>query len=101
MAPQVGLEPTAYRLTAECSTIELLRNNKISQRSILPGSCPPSTFDVRELNFCVRDGNRCVLSAIVTKPILTKLFIQLFEVTQNNIEFFKRLTRLWIKTSAD
>ena len=26
LAPQVGLEPTAYRLTAGCSTIELLRN---------------------------------------------------------------------------
>jgi hypothetical protein len=26
MAPQVGLEPTALRLTAECSAIELLRN---------------------------------------------------------------------------
>jgi hypothetical protein len=27
MAPQVGLEPTTVRLTAECSTTELLRNN--------------------------------------------------------------------------
>jgi hypothetical protein len=26
MAPQVGLEPTTLRLTAECSTIELLRS---------------------------------------------------------------------------
>ena len=26
-APEVGLEPTTLRLTAECSTIELLRNN--------------------------------------------------------------------------
>ena len=25
-APQVGLEPTTLRLTAECSAIELLRN---------------------------------------------------------------------------
>ena len=25
MAPQVGLEPTTLRLTAECSAIELLR----------------------------------------------------------------------------
>jgi hypothetical protein len=25
LAPQVGLEPTTLRLTAECSTIELLR----------------------------------------------------------------------------
>ncbi len=27
MAPQDGLEPPAYRLTAGCSTIELLRNS--------------------------------------------------------------------------
>ena len=27
MAPQVGFEPTTARLTAECSTTELLRNN--------------------------------------------------------------------------
>ena len=26
MAPQVGFEPTTYRLTAGCSTTELLRN---------------------------------------------------------------------------
>jgi hypothetical protein len=26
MAPQVGLEPTTNRLTADCSTTELLRN---------------------------------------------------------------------------
>ncbi len=26
VAPQVGLEPTTLRLTAECSAIELLRN---------------------------------------------------------------------------
>ena len=25
LAPQVGFEPTTYRLTAECSTAELLR----------------------------------------------------------------------------
>ena len=28
MAPQVGLEPTTDRLTADCSTTELLRNKK-------------------------------------------------------------------------
>ena len=27
MAPQVGFEPTTYRLTADCSTAELLWNN--------------------------------------------------------------------------
>ena len=30
MAPQVGLEPTTDRLTADCSTTELLRNNNYS-----------------------------------------------------------------------
>ena len=29
MAPQVGLEPTTDRLTADCSTTELLRNSKL------------------------------------------------------------------------
>ena len=31
VAPQVGLEPTTLRLTAGCSTIELLRNREGSQ----------------------------------------------------------------------
>ncbi len=35
-------------------------------RPTLPGSFPPSTISARELNFCVRNGNRCILSAIVT-----------------------------------
>ena len=30
MAPQVGLEPTTDRLTADSSTTELLRNNKLN-----------------------------------------------------------------------
>ena len=29
MAPQVGLEPTTDRLTADCSTTELLRNKSV------------------------------------------------------------------------
>ncbi len=33
MAPQVGLEPTTYRLTAGCSAIELLRNSNINYRA--------------------------------------------------------------------
>src|ERR1700680_738918 len=33
MAPQVGLEPTTPRLTAECSAIELLRNIGAQRRT--------------------------------------------------------------------
>ena len=33
---------------------------------IFPGSLPPSIFSAKELNFCVRDGYRCVLFAIIT-----------------------------------
>ena|ERR1700761_2826688 len=32
MAPEVGLEPTTLRLTAECSAIELLRNIFLDRR---------------------------------------------------------------------
>ena len=32
LAPRVGLEPTAYRLTAGCSTIELSRNTYVAVR---------------------------------------------------------------------
>ena len=65
MAPQVGLEPTTTRLTAECSTIELLRK-KIRRRSTLPGRYQPSTLDAKRLNCCVRNGNRWDPLAIVT-----------------------------------
>ncbi len=39
MAPQVGFEPTTARLTAECSTTELLRNNMVG----LSGLEPPTS----------------------------------------------------------
>ena len=66
LAPQVGLEPTTLRLTAECSAIELLRNIGMRRRSTLPGRYQPSTIDVLRLNFCVRNGNRWNPQAIAT-----------------------------------
>ena len=66
MAPQVGLEPTTTRLTAECSAIELLRNIRIRRRPTLPGRCQPSTIGAEGLNFCVRYGYRCDPFAIAT-----------------------------------
>ena len=39
---------------------------EIRQLPILPCSVPQSTFGVNELNFCVRNGYRWVLVAIVT-----------------------------------
>ena len=54
MAPQVGLEPTTDRLTAECSTTELLRNNysiqnKAWQRPTLTGAKPQLPSALRSL----------------------------------------------------
>ena len=73
MALRVGLEPTTYRLTAGCSTIELPKrkthkrfNYFVWRFPSLPGGCPPSTIGVMRLNFCVRYGNRCIPHAIVT-----------------------------------
>ena len=83
LAPRVRLELTTLRLTAECSAIELPRNihgcdgtrtvvripsspKGIRQLPIFTGRCQPAIVGVRELNFCVRDGNRWILSAIAT-----------------------------------
>ena len=38
----------------------------IRQQSIFPGRYQPSIVDASELNFCVRNGNRCGLTAITT-----------------------------------
>ena len=43
------------------------------QRPTFPGSFPPSIISAKELNYCVRDGNRWILLAIVT-GFLTRLF---------------------------
>ena len=66
MAPQVGFEPKTPRLTAECSTVELLRNFEFRQRPTLPEGPPSSTIGAEGLNFCVRNGYRCFPFAIVT-----------------------------------
>ena len=69
MAPQVGLEPTTDRLTADSSTTELLRNGKITawQCPTLTGAHAPTTIGAEKLNFRVRYGNGCDLLAIATR----------------------------------
>ena len=88
MAPQVGLEPTTDRLTADCSTTELLRNNIIllAASPATSYSCrgkPPTTIGAKELNFRVRDGNGCDLFAIITRLVLNKTRF----IISNSIEF--------------
>ena len=70
MAPQVGLEPTTNRLTADCSTTELLRNNICLATSYSHRGKPPTTIGAEELNFRVRYGNGCDLFAIITRLII-------------------------------
>ena len=85
MAPRVGFEPTAYRLTAECSTVELPRIKAIArcwfpsissricvwQRPTLPRRHHLSTIGAKRLNCCVRDGYRCIPLAIAAIFILS------------------------------
>src|SRR3954466_16279305 len=42
LAPQVGLEPTTLRLTAECSAIELLRN---IERAMFGRTCANHSYN--------------------------------------------------------
>ena len=67
MAPQVGFEPTTDRLTADSSTTELLWINTMPGNVLLLRNVSPTTIGAKELNFCVRHGNRCDLLAIVTR----------------------------------
>ena len=46
-----------------------LLQNYSRRRPTLPGTGVPSTIGVGKLNFCVRDGNRCGLSAMTTGKI--------------------------------
>ena len=47
--------------------MNLLFAIKNGRRPTFPGSFPPSIIGAKELNYCVRDGNRCDLLAIVTR----------------------------------
>ena len=47
-------------------------------RLTLPGGCPPSTISAQELNFCVRNGNRCILLAIITTYFYTSTILTFF-----------------------
>ena len=70
LAPPVGLEPTTTRLTAECSTDWAMEEYICWRLPIFPGRCQPSIIGTTELNFCVRNGNRCTLCVINTNYII-------------------------------
>jgi hypothetical protein len=67
MAPQVGLEPTTDRLTADSSTTELLRNTVSLATSYSHRDKVPTTIGAEKLNFRVRYGNGCDLLAIAAR----------------------------------
>ena len=81
MAPKVGFEPTTYRLTAGCSTFELLRINNWLWPT-LPRPFGLSTISDEELNFCVRYGNRCILFSVIT---ILFLWIYILRITALNL----------------
>ena len=62
-------------------------------RPTLPGGRPPSTIGAKELNFCVRNGNRCILFAIITTLffclILDKYNINTFIISCQYFSFFR------------
>ena len=68
MAPQVGFEPTTYRLTAGCSTAELLRNDTTlpSDDLLLQGRWPqlPSALESLTSVFGMGTGVSSPLSSL-------------------------------------
>ena len=51
MAPKVGLEPTTVRLTAGCSTTELLRNNMVGLNGLEPSTSRLSGVRSNQLSY--------------------------------------------------
>ena len=51
----------------------------------------PSTIGAKELNFCVRNGNRCDLLAIATRNLLTYSYPQQISDNRINITFIQSL----------
>src|ERR1700752_90183 len=67
LAPQVGLEPTTLRLTAECSAIELLRS-VFGGRTIL---CPPWLYQTADRRVKIpRQYSTIATRYVVTLPCL-------------------------------
>ena len=61
----IHLESVVFHKNA-LQTFKGPEGHRRRQRPAFPGSCPPSIIGAGELNYCVRDGNRCGLSAIAT-----------------------------------
>ena len=76
LALRVGFEPTTYRLTAGCSTIELPKNTGLTPRGsslvrqypTFPSRYQPSIIGAWRLNFRVRYGYGWDPPAMVTGP---------------------------------
>ena len=68
--------------------------NCIRRRPILPGRFHPSTFSAVELNFCVRNGNRWDLHAIIT--VMAKYVIVCFTHSQLHSKYNFRFNCLLI-----
>lgn len=62
---KTGFEPATPTMARWCSTTELLPHTARRLPTLARG-VPLTTLGVTKLNFCVRNGNRCILRAIIT-----------------------------------
>ena len=77
MAPQVGLEPTTDRLTADSSTTELLRNNIITawQRPTLTGTKFQLPSALRSLTSVFGMGTGVTFSPLLPDYLLDTILL--------------------------
>ena len=81
MAPQVGFEPTTDRLTADCSTTELLRNNiyMVGLNGLEPSTSRLSGVRSNQLSYRpinlygAGEGNRTLINSLEGCGFTTKL----------------------------
>ena len=90
MAPKVGLEPTTDRLTADCSTIELLWNPKSAWNVRLTlGSVkhrPGEIFAARTSRSFSRDRNRSLLLQQAKITVSGRLAIDVVQFSAREVD---------------
>ena len=82
--------------TCDCKCFYFESGNYLSSRAVRP-----STLGVRELNFCVRDGNRWILSAIVTGMVYKRPFGRIYQVSLKVSPFNDYHQNLFLNRSRD
>ena len=97
MAPQTGLEPVTSWLTVMRSTDWAIEEH-IPAMTYSPTKRISSTIGAGGLNYCVRNGNRCDPSAIITRISLFSFFLPRKSLSPDSLKTTQCITSTFFPT---